>query len=118
MKKESIDTVSAEALTKVSFTGKVRLKLRNFKNSIKNSWKELKGKDKKELFTNIFSSRYFALFIFCVILIKTIIFSLDTVFYKNGGIWPWHIRQTANFIIIMVAPMLLFRKSRLNNNYY
>lgn len=112
MKKESIDTVSAEALTKVSFTGKVRLKLRNFKNSIKNSWKELKGKDKKELFTNIFSSRYFALFIFCVILIKTIIFSLDTVFYKNGGIWPWYIRQTANFIIIMVAPMLLFRRSR------
>jgi len=112
MKKESIDTVSEEALVKMRFTGKIKLRLRRVKNSIQNSWRELKGKDKKELFTNIFSSRYFALFVFAIILIKTIVFSLDTVFYKNGGIWPWYIRQTANFIIIMVAPMLLFRKSR------
>lgn len=82
------------------------------KNGIKNAWGKWKELDKKELITNIFSSRYFTLFIFIIILLKTMVFSLDTVFYKNGGIWPWYIRQTANFIVIMVAPMLLFRKSR------
>lgn len=90
----------------------MKLGIRRMKNGIRNAWTKFKETDKKELFTTIFSSRYFALFIFIVILLKTMVFSLDTVFYKNGGIWPWYIRQTANFIVIMVAPMLLFRRSR------
>ena len=112
MKKENIENGSNEALKKFSFAGKLKLRIRRIKNGVGNTWKKFKEVDKKELFTNIFSSRYFALFMFIVILAKTIIFSLNTVFYKNGGIWPWYIRQTSFFIIIMVAPMLLFRKSR------
>ena len=96
----------------LSFAGKLKLKIRNLKNRFKDWCIRIKEEDKKELFTDIFSSRYFALFIFFVILIKTMIFLGDTVFYKNGGIWPWHLRQTAFFIIIFVSPMLLFRNSR------
>lgn len=112
MKKESIETESAETLKIVGFTGKIKLGIRRIKNGVKNAWTSFKESDKKELITNIFSSRYFALFMFIVILLKTLLFSGDTVFYKNGGIWPWYIRQTSFFIIILVAPMLLFRKSR------
>lgn len=96
---------------------KINLGIRRIKNSIKNAWTTFKEKDKKELFTEIFSSRYFALFIFIIIFLKTIVFLVDTVFYKNHGIWPWHLRQTAFFIIILVAPMLLFRKSRWRFGY-
>ena len=67
--------------------------------------------DKKDLFTQILSSRYFVLTLFLVILLKTILFSADTVFY-NEGIWLWYIRQTSFFIILMVSPLLLFRSSR------
>lgn len=112
MKKENIKTISEEALSKISFVGRIKLGIRRIKNYFKNAWTNFKETDKKEMMTNIFSSRHFTTFIFVVILLKTMLFSLDTIFYKNGGIWPWYIRQTANFIIIMVAPMLLFRKSR------
>ena len=114
MKRENIENSSNECLDKVNFIerGKLKLGIRNIKNSIKNGWETFKETDKKELFTNIFSSRYFIIFIFLIIFLKTVLFLVDTVFYKNGGIWPWHLRQTSFFIIIMVAPMLLFRKSR------
>ena len=101
----------------INFAGKIKLKMRQIKNHIKNAWHNFKEKDKKELFTNIFSSRYFLIFIFIIIFIKTIIFLGNTVFYKNGGIWPWHLRQTAFFIIIFIAPMLLFRSSRFRFAY-
>ena len=101
-----------EYLKNINFIGKIKLGFRRIKNSVKNGWTKFKEKDKKELFTEIFSSRYFALFIFLIIFLKTVLFLVDTVFYKNHGIWPWHLRQTAFFIIILVAPMLLFRKSR------
>lgn len=104
--------IGNENLQRANFVGKLKLRIRNLKNRIKNGWNDFKEEDKKELFTNIFSSRYFTFFIFIIIFIKTIIFLGNTVFYKNGGIWPWHLRQTAFFIIIFVAPMLLFRKSR------
>ena len=109
--------VGNENLKNVNFFTKLKLKFRNIKNRIDNFWTDFKKADKKEMFTNIFSSRYFTLFIFVIILLKTIVFSLDTVFYKNGGIWPWYIRQTSFFIIIFVAPMLLFRKSRWRFGY-
>ena len=96
----------------------MKLRLRRLKNGIKQTWTRVKESDKKELMTNTFSSRYFMLFIFIVILLKTLLFSADTVFYKNEeGIWLWYIRQTAFFIIIMTAPMLLFRKSRWRFGY-
>ena len=108
---------NGEFLKRVSFAGKIKLKIRRLKKSINNLYTKFKETDKKELFTDIFSSRYFILFIFAIIFIKTIIFLGNTVFYKNGGIWPWHLRQTAFFIIIMVAPMLLFRNSRWRFSY-
>lgn len=117
MKKENIETGSQKTLRKVRFTGKIRLRIRRIKNYFRNAWTDFKEADKKELMTNIFSSRHFTTFIFIIILLKTMLFSLNTVFYKNGGIWPWYIRQTSFFIIIMVAPMLLFRKSRWRFGY-
>ena len=90
---------------------------RRVKNGIKKTWTRVKEADKKEIVTNTLSSRYFMIFIFVVILLKTLLFSADTVFYNSGGIWFWYIRQTAFFIIIMVAPMLLFRNSRWRFGY-
>lgn len=95
MKKENIETGSQETLRKVRFTGKIRLGIRRIKNYFRNAWTDFKEADKKELMTNIFSSRHFTTFIFIIILLKTMLFSLNTVFYKNGGIWPWYIRQTS-----------------------
>lgn len=117
MKKEKNKTSQDEYLRKVSFVGKMKLIFRRIKNRLKNSWIKFKEADKKELFSNIFSSRYFLIFMFIIIFIKTIIFLGNTVFYKNGGIWPWHLRQTSFFIIILIAPMLLFRNSRWRFGY-
>ena len=104
-------TQNLESLKKLNIVGKLKLKIREIKNGVKTNLHKFKELDKKELFTNIFSSRYFFLFMFIVILLKTLLFSIDTVFYKHG-IWLWYIRQTAFFIIIMLAPMFLFRNSR------
>lgn len=99
------------SLKKVSFFGKIKNKLKLAKTNIKAKFKLLKSMKKTELITKIFSTRYFYFFMFLVILLKTMLFSVDTVFYKHG-IWLWYIRQTAFFIIIMLAPMFLFRSSR------
>ena len=117
MKKEKNKTSQDESLEKVSFVGRAKLRIRRIKNIIKKYLVKLKETDKKELFTNIFSSRYFIIFMFIIIFIKTIIFLGNTVFYKNGGIWPWHLRQTSFFIIILIAPMLLFRNSKWRFGY-
>lgn len=110
--KKDIDLNPAQnSLKRVNIAGKIKLKLRQLKNVIKYKTQELKEMDKKDLMTGIFSSRYFVLFLFVLILLKTLLFSADTVFYKEG-IWLWYIRQTSFFIIIMVAPLLLFRNSR------
>jgi len=108
---QNIEKDNEESLKNVNIKEKIKLKIRSIKNGIKNRFHELKEIDKRELLTNIFSSRYFIFFVFIIILLKTIVFSLDTVFYKEG-IWLWYIRQTSFFIIIMVAPMLLFRSSK------
>lgn len=108
---QEINKNEEQALKKINFLGRVKLKIREYKNEIKEDISTLKSMNKKELFTKIFSSRYFILFTFIIILLKTLLFSADTVFYKEG-IWLWYIRQTSFFIIIMVAPMFLFRNSR------
>lgn len=115
MKEKNIEGVSENnntALMKVGIKTRIRLKLRQYKREIKESFINLKNMDKKELVTNIFSSRYFIVLLFFIILLKTILFSADTVFYKSG-IWLWYIRQTAFFIIVMVSPLFLLRSSRL-----
>ena len=114
MKGKNIEEISESnnSLVKIGIKTRIRLKLRQYKREIKESFTNLKNMDKKELVTNIFSSRYFIKLLFFIILLKTLLFSADTVFYKSG-IWLWYIRQTAFFIIVIVSPLLLFRSSRL-----
>ena len=104
-----------EALVKSGFIHKCFSKLKNKikteKDELKENIKTIKNMPKKELFTKIFSSRYFIVFLFVIILLKTILFYADTVFYKEG-IWLWSIRQTSFFIIFMVSLLLLCRRSR------
>ncbi len=114
MKEKNIEEISESnnSLVKIGIRTRIRLKLRQYKREIKESFTNLKNMDKKELVTNIFSSRYFIILLFFIILLKTLLFSADTIFYKSG-IWLWYIRQTAFFIIVIVSPLLLFRSSRL-----
>lgn len=58
----------------------------------------------------ILSSRWYVLLIGMIILLKTIFFYANTVF-KNDTIWLWSIRQTCLFIVIIIFPLLMFRKS-------
>lgn len=58
----------------------------------------------------ILSSRWYVLLIGISILLKTIFFYANTVF-KDDTIWLWSIRQTCFFIVMIVFPLLLFKKS-------
>ncbi len=89
----------------------VKTELQKKENLIFRAFKKIKNMDKKDFFTKVFSSRYFIIFLFVIILLKTLLFSADTVFYKEG-IWLWYIRQTSFFIIILVSILLLVRSSR------
>ena len=109
--KKGKENKEENSLEKVNFFGKIKNKIKSAKTNLKTKLKILKNMKKTELITKIFSSRYFYFFMFLVILLKTLLFSVDTVFYKHG-IWLWYIRQTAFFIIIMLAPMFLFKSSR------
>lgn len=72
---------------------------------------KVKEKNKiRQVIEYILSSRWYVLFIGLIILLKTIFFYGNTVF-KNDTIWLWSIRQTCFFIIIIVFPLLLFKKS-------
>ncbi len=108
-------TEKNDALVKSGFIhrgiSKLKNKIKTEKNKLKENIKTIKNMPKKELFTKIFSSRYFIVFLFFIILLKTILFYADTVFYKEG-IWLWSIRQTSFFIIFMVSLLLLCRRSR------
>lgn len=64
----------------------------------------------KKVVEYIFSSRWYVVFIGIVLLLKTIFFYANTVF-KNDTIWLWSVRQTCFFIVIIVFPLLLFKKS-------
>lgn len=108
----NISCENSEALIKVGIVGRIKLKLRQIKRDVKEDISNLIHMNKKELITNIFSSRYFIVLLFVIILLKTILFSADTVFYQST-IWLWYIRQTSFFIILMVSPLFLFRSSRL-----
>ena len=114
-KEENKVAKKEDALIKSGFIhkcfNKFKNKVRTEKNKLKENIKTIKNMPKKELFTKIFSSRYFIVFLFFIILLKTILFYADTVFYKEG-IWLWSIRQTSFFIIFMVSLLLLCRRSR------
>lgn len=72
---------------------------------------KVKEKNKiKQGIEYILSSRWYVLFIGLIILLKTIFFYGNTVF-KNDTIWLWSIRQTCFFIVIIVFPLLLLKKS-------
>ncbi len=58
----------------------------------------------------ILSSRWYVVLIGIILMLKTIFFYGNTVF-KNDTIWLWSLRQTALFIVVMVFPLLLFKKS-------
>ena len=56
------------------------------------------------------SSHWYVFILGIVILLKTIFFYANTVF-KNDTIWLWSVRQTCFFIVILVFPVLLPKKS-------
>lgn len=58
----------------------------------------------------ILSSRWYVLLVGLILLLKTIFFYGNTVF-KNDTIWLWSVRQTCFFIVIIIFPLLLFKKS-------
>lgn len=64
----------------------------------------------KQILEFILSTRWYVLLIGILILLKTIFFYGNTVF-KNDTIWIWSIRQTCFFIVILVFPLLLLKKS-------
>lgn len=106
---------NSESLMKTNFLfrcfSKMKNKFKESKNELKNNVKKVKNMKKRDLFTKIFSSRYFIVFLFFIILLKTLLFYADTVFYREG-IWIWCIRQTSFFIILMVSLLLFCRSSR------
>lgn len=108
---EEIPKTEEESIKKLSIWGRIRRILKDLKYEIKDDFNTIIHMDKRVLFTEIFSSRYFILFLFFIILLKTLLFSVDTVF-NRALIWPWYIRQTSFFIVIMVSPLLLCRNSR------
>lgn len=75
---------------------------------------DLEVVDKKDkfnlIFEYIFSTRWYVLLVGIILLLKTLLFYTDTVFH-NDTIWLWSVRQTCFFIVIIVFPLLLFRKS-------
>ena len=71
----------------------------------------IKEKNKfQKIIEYMFSTRWYALFMGIIILLKTIWFYHNTVFH-NDTIWFWSVRQTCFFVVILVFPLLLFRKS-------
>ncbi len=64
----------------------------------------------KQVMEYLLSTRWYILFVGFMLLLKTVFFYRNTVFH-NDTIWFWSIRQTCLFIVIIVFPLLLFKKS-------
>lgn len=64
----------------------------------------------KKIVEFILSSHWYVLCLGIVILLKTIFFYSNTVF-RNDTIWLWSVRQTCFFIVILIFPVLLPKKS-------
>lgn len=81
------------------------------KIKIKEWWQNFKEKYKNFEIEDLFSSRWYILIIGILLSLKTIVFYANTVFYSEK-IWLWTIRQTIFFVIILLSPLLLFRKAK------
>lgn len=64
----------------------------------------------KKIVEAVLSTRWYVLLTGMILLLKTIFFYRNTVFH-NDTIWMWTIRQTCFFIVIIVFPLLLIKKS-------
>ena len=82
----------------------MKIKFKEFMSNLK---EKIKNVEVEELL----SSRWYILILGIILIIKTILFYADTVFFKEG-IWLWTIRQTSFFIVILLSPLLLFRSSK------
>lgn len=79
----------------------------NIKEKIKNEINKLKEFDLEDLL----GSRWFILVVGTFIILKTVMFYSDTVFYTEK-VWLWTIRQTIFFVIILLSPLLLLKKAK------
>lgn len=64
----------------------------------------------KKAIEYLLSTRWYTFVLGIIMLVKTIFFYRNTVF-KNDTIWLWSVRQTCFFIVILVFPTLLLKKS-------
>lgn len=71
----------------------------------------MKNKIKELEIEDFLSSRWFILIIGIFLILKTVLFYADTVFFSEK-IWLWTVRQTIFFVIILLSPLLLFRSSK------
>ena len=78
---------------------------------LKNVFLKLINKIKNAEIEDILSSRWFIFIMGVILILKTLLFYADTVFFSEH-IWLWTVRQTIFFIIIMLSPLLLFRSSK------
>lgn len=82
------------------------------KFNIRNIWCKIKNKiDFKNLKHNFFSRRICILLFGFLILLKTILFYQNTVFY-NEEMWLYTVRQSIFFIVIIFSTVLLFKKPK------
>lgn len=81
------------------------------KEKIKKRWQLFKSKISDFELEDLFSSRWYILILGILLMLKTILFYTDTVFFSQE-IWLWTIRQTIFFVIILLSPLLLFKKAK------
>lgn len=82
------------------------------KINIRNIWCKIKNIiDIKNIRYNFFNTRYIALLFIIIIILKTILFYKNTVFYGED-LWGYTVRQSFFFILIAIFPTFLFRKPK------
>ncbi len=81
------------------------------KLNLKNKFIEFIDKTKNFEIEDLLSSRWFILVLGIFLILKTILFYADTVFFSDK-IWLWTVRQTIFFIIIILSPLLLLRSAK------
>ena len=82
------------------------------KINIRSIWCKIKNIiDIKNIRYNFFNTRYIALLFIIIIILKTILFYKNTVFYKEN-LWGYTVRQSFFFILIAIFPTFLFKKSK------
>lgn len=86
------------------------IKVKKF--NIRNIWCKIKNIiDIKNLRHNFFNTRYIVLLFIIIIILKTILFYKNTVFYGEE-LWGYTVRQSFFFVLIATFPTFLFRKPK------